>query len=51
MTKKHFISLADMIRKNPLEFSDRILILLARWCAEQNPRFNTETWFSYIKSK
>ena len=54
MTKKHFIALADHIRKcngnihasyhlNPGQIND-----LADFCQSQNPRFNRERWIGYI---
>lgn len=51
MTKKHFIALADVIRREQgqnARFSAVQLETLAGFCAEQNPRFNRHRWLSYI---
>jgi hypothetical protein len=57
MSKKHFISLADAIRKAnaqdvrnnvSLTFKMRSIETLAAFCAEQNSRFNRERWLGYI---
>jgi len=53
MSKKHFISLADMIRESGLGtiFTWPIVEALADWCATQNDAFNRERWFAYIRGE
>jgi hypothetical protein len=64
MTKKHFIALADAIRRynesafphgtntvSPLKFSYTQLLCLADFCEDQSPRFNRERWLDYISGK
>jgi len=51
MTKKHFISLANIIKANPHAFPAETLYVLACWCAQQNPHFNWDRWFSYIRGE
>lgn len=52
MSKKHFIQLADMIRRanvNPeTPFSEEAIQALADFCASQNPAFNRARWLAYI---
>ena len=54
MSKKHFIQLADMIRRVNAEpfgrgIFRRIQILaLAQFCASQNPAFDRARWLAYI---
>jgi hypothetical protein len=56
MTKKHFIALADILRKHHTwaccKRSDLTFKMLtediADLCAEQNPRFNREKWLEYL---
>jgi hypothetical protein len=55
MTKKHFIALADAIRKhgrcestNDNDFMPEHLETLADFCQSQNPNFNRERWLAYI---
>jgi hypothetical protein len=57
MTKKHFIALADMIKKanedlNSAEsFNTSQIDLLANFCSSQNPNFNEERWIDYINGE
>ena len=48
MTKKHFIALADLIRKNEDAFSAEAVRLLAAFCQSQNGQFRMGRWFAYI---
>ena len=52
MTKKHFIALADVIRLGntgfPGKFSEPQILVLADFCAAQNPQFNRSRWLAYI---
>ena len=57
MTKKHFIALADHIRRaNRLAHFDEAgkmfdtlaVESLADFCQSQNPQFNRERWLGYI---
>lgn len=64
MTQKHFIALADMMKKveerrkeaGPTALIntcgsamyDVILHELAVFCEEQNPTFNSKLWYDYI---
>jgi hypothetical protein len=47
MTKKHFIALANAMRKYN-SFTPEQLEILAQFLAEQNPRFDREGWLGYI---
>lgn len=60
MTKKHFIALADTIRRyqqekyraNDCEKREPYLLdTLADWCATQNPRFNRDRWLAYVRGE
>jgi hypothetical protein len=63
MTKKHFIALADAMRRAEPQLTDtefrsgehkqweRDIIEIAGACHESNPAFNTERWIDYIKGK
>lgn len=56
MTKKHFILLADMIKdhnKSSMNepFRHDHLVMLASFCAKQNPNFDRDRWFDYINGK
>ena len=61
MTKKHFIALADAIRRHNESasehhqdedrFEEAHLLTLTDFLAEQNPRFNRERWLDYINGK
>lgn len=62
MTKKHFIELADMIRRSgPVvpapggfhcgAYSDSVIKELANFCAAQNPDFKRDRWLDYIAGK
>ena len=55
MTKKHFIALADKIKAikpNMAILSGELMVIaLADFCQEQNPRFNRERWIDYINGK
>lgn len=53
MTKKHFIALADMIRRVNAErpdtaFSPYQILALSQFCAGQNPAFDRTRWLAYI---
>jgi len=53
MSKKHFIQLADMIRRVNAErpdasFSAYQILALSQFCASQNPAFDRERWLAYI---
>ena len=50
MSKKDFIRLADYIR-NAGNFTENQIEHLARFCYEQNSRFNRERWIAYIKGE
>lgn len=54
MTKKHFISLADVLRTEVLpnlapESRADVLSELARWCKSMNSRFDRDRWLGYIE--
>jgi hypothetical protein len=54
MSKKHFITLADMIRKarNSTDmFKNGEVLELAAFCKSQNCNFNRERWLDYIDGK
>ncbi len=56
MSKKHFIELADHIKKfiglgSPVEFTQSQIESLADFCASQNPNFKRERWLDYIAGK
>lgn len=52
MTKKHFIALADAIKKHKyVLFTNSQLTVLADFCKSQNPAFNKECWIDYINGK
>ena len=57
MTKKHFIALADMIKRanavacwpdGQFPFMKAQINILADFCQSQNPNFNRERWLSYV---
>lgn len=54
MTKRHFIALADTLRLEIFpeltnsEDAEMIIRKLARFCEDQNPRFDRERWEGYI---
>jgi len=48
MSKRHFIALADAIKASGVPFSEYHILVLARFCKEQNPRFNSERWLDYV---
>jgi len=51
MSKKHFIELADMIRRakgTPAEFNEDQLSRLASFCSSQNYNFKRDRWMDYI---
>ena len=53
MSKRHFVALADAIRKHnemcPANaFTIGQISVLADFCQSQNPNFNRERWLSYI---
>jgi hypothetical protein len=54
MSKKHFIALADYIRRHNQDFhgagrfTPDQLEFLADFCFSQNSRFNRERWLAYI---
>ena len=54
MTKKHFIALAKVIMDHNSmvvgdQFSENQLKTIAHFCHSQNPRFDRNKWFGYIK--
>lgn len=55
VSKKHFIALADAIRPIiqglPEVDGNAVLHTLAGFCADQNPRFNRERWWDYVKGR
>jgi hypothetical protein len=53
MTKKHFIALAQHIKRAPYSvgFSAAHLEVLADFCQSQNPRFNRGLWLAYIRGE
>ena len=53
MTKKHFIALAEHIKRHSfveLEQEKRVIEItdLADFCQSVNPNFNRERWLSYV---
>jgi len=48
MSKKHFIALADAVRRSG-RFTPAQLDVLADFCWDQNPRFNKARWLGYIQ--
>jgi hypothetical protein len=54
MSKKNFITLADMIREHnqkceaPAYFTYSQLLAIADFCKSQNPNFMRERWLDYI---
>ncbi len=57
MNKKHFIALADLIRRynkkmpNDEQFTSQQISELASFCREQNRRFNSGRWLDYIAGR
>ncbi len=63
MSKKHFIALADMIKRHNqdaaacfaeparMQFNYEQIQALADWCASQNSRFNRGRWLAYISGQ
>ena len=62
MTKKHFIALADALKRNTPDpesnaledeqpFFQNIVNDIADFCQSQNPQFNRERWLDYIAGK
>lgn len=56
MTKKHFIALADRIRRyrdgDPqFRFTQSQILILADFCQSQNPNFDRDRWVNYIAGK
>ena len=53
MTKKHFIALANHIKRHndyaPGKFTATNISSLADFCQAQNPRFNRGRWIGYIQ--
>lgn len=54
MQKRHFIALADVIRRannspwDEQHFRDGQIDKLASFCQSQNPRFDRDRWLGYI---
>lgn len=57
MTKKHYIALADALRRTRPSNMRHIgqwradCIAVADTCAAHNPNFNRERWFGYLDGK
>jgi len=55
MTKKHFIALANHIKRHndyaPGKFTAANISSLADFCGSQSPRFNRDRWIGYIKGE
>jgi hypothetical protein len=54
MTKKHFIALADAIKRESGQNAafNRVQIeTLASFCQSTNPRFSRQRWLDYIDGK
>ncbi len=55
MTKKHFIALADDIRRHNRwhdePFTRLQLAVIADFCRSVNPRFDRERWLRYIEGR
>lgn len=51
MTRKHFIALADHIKRCPDTFTSNQLNTLCRFMHEQNHHFDSSLWLSYIKGE
>jgi hypothetical protein len=63
MTKKHFIALADTMKRNKPQWKangddvpalmqwERTVRDLADFCAEQNPNFNRTRWILYVNGE
>ena len=57
MSKKHFIVLADMLRRANQEekwwnlFTETHLDVIADFCKSQNPRFMRGRWLDYVAGK
>ena len=51
ITKRQFISLAQVIKDDLPDFSDSAIERLAEWCQAENPRFNRERWLGYIHDR
>ena len=51
MSKKDFIALADMIRRNRADFSDEAIRDLGAFCASQNHNFKWQRWIGYINGE
>ena len=54
MTKRNFIELADLIkqyknRDRQSRFTNAQILVLADFCASQNPNFNRDRWIRYIE--
>ena len=64
MTKKHFVALADAVRRynenafkhgtnivSPLQFTDTQIFALADFCQSQNAQFDRERWLAYVNGE
>jgi hypothetical protein len=55
MSKKHFIALADAVRKEnqfgDKPFSVEQITTLADFCQSQNSNFNRERWLAYVNGE
>lgn len=49
MSKKHFIALADFIKRKDQLFNEPAIYALAEFCQEQNPQFKRERWLGYVR--
>ena len=48
MTKKHFIELANLIKRQG-DFTPAQVEALAGFCQAQNSQFNKDRWLGYLK--
>lgn len=51
MTKKHFVALADDIKRNRELFTGEAIQVLADFCQSQNGNFLRGRWVDYINGK
>ena len=55
MTKKHFIALADEIKRanrvTPNTFNNEAISRLSEFCYDQNANFKRDRWIAYINGE